>query len=69
MPAVSSPCVKICVMDTGSGLCQGCGRTLDEISRWAMLDEPSRRAIMARLPARLLAADRAAADVRTRGVQ
>ena len=53
MPVVSSPCIKICVLDAASGLCQGCGRTLDEIARWAALAEPARQAIMAQLPARL----------------
>ena len=53
MPAVSSPCINICVLDAASSLCQGCGRTLDEITRWAALEEPVRQAIMAQLPSRL----------------
>ena len=31
---ISSPCVKICVIDPLSALCIGCGRTGDEIARW-----------------------------------
>ncbi len=54
--APSSPCVQICVVDRGSGLCVGCGRTLDEIASWSCLDEASRLAIMERLEARLIAA-------------
>ena len=53
VPPASSPCVKLCAVDVNSGLCQGCGRTLDEIGRWASLAEAERRAIMARLPARM----------------
>lgn len=52
---VSTPCVKLCRIDAASGLCMGCGRTLDEIGRWSVLDEPARRAVMAELPARLAA--------------
>ena len=53
MPPVSSPCIKICIMDAPSGLCQGCGRTLDEIIGWAALDEAARQALMDELPRRL----------------
>lgn len=60
MSAVSSPCIKICVLDAPSGLCQGCGRTLDEIVRWAALAEPARQAIMAELPTRLTDTSRSA---------
>ena len=48
---ISTPCIKICVME--GGLCTGCGRTLPEIARWGAMPEPERRAIMAALPARL----------------
>jgi predicted Fe-S protein YdhL (DUF1289 family) len=53
MAAASSPCINICIVDPPSGLCQGCGRTLDEIAAWAALGEGERLAIMATLPARL----------------
>jgi hypothetical protein len=52
----STPCVQICVIDPGSGLCLGCGRTLSEIAGWGDLDEASRLAIMDGLEARLIAA-------------
>jgi uncharacterized protein len=53
---VSSPCIKICVIDAGSRLCTGCGRTLDEIARWGSMDETRRLQIMATLGERLGAA-------------
>ena len=53
MTAVSSPCVKLCRLDPATRLCQGCGRSLDEIGRWSSLSENERRAIMTELPARL----------------
>lgn len=49
----STPCVKICILHPPSGLCQGCGRTLDEIQRWPSLSEGDRLAIMEHLPVRL----------------
>jgi predicted Fe-S protein YdhL (DUF1289 family) len=36
-------------------MCIGCGRSLDEITRWITLSETERTAIMAQLPARLAA--------------
>ena len=40
-------------MDPRSGLCRGCGRTLDEIAGWGTLSETQRLRIMAELPQRL----------------
>ncbi|MBU6298126.1 MAG: DUF1289 domain-containing protein [Alphaproteobacteria bacterium] len=54
---MESPCVKICTMDARSGLCTGCGRTLDEIARWASMTDPERAAIMHDLKDRLVRAN------------
>lgn len=40
-------------MHEPSGHCVGCGRTLDEIALWTVLDEDDKRAVWALLPARL----------------
>jgi len=53
--AIASPCTKVCTIDPRSGLCWGCGRTLDEIARWGSLDDAERSRIMAELPQRLAA--------------
>ena len=53
--AIASPCNKICTIDPRSGLCRGCGRTLDEIARWMSLGESERERIMTELPQRLAA--------------
>jgi predicted Fe-S protein YdhL (DUF1289 family) len=53
--AIVSPCTKVCTIDPRSGLCWGCGRTLDEIARWGSLDDAERSRIMAELPQRLAA--------------
>jgi predicted Fe-S protein YdhL (DUF1289 family) len=49
---IQSPCIKICTLDARSGLCLGCGRTIDEIARWGGMNEAERARIMAELPAR-----------------
>lgn len=51
--AVSTPCIKVCVIDPQTRLCEGCGRTLTEIAQWSQLGEAERLAIMAELPERL----------------
>ncbi|WID96093.1 DUF1289 domain-containing protein [Bosea vestrisii] len=53
MSAISSPCIKICVIDPVNKLCQGCGRTLQEIAQWSRFSETERLAIMATLEERL----------------
>ncbi len=50
---VTTPCIKLCVIDRESRLCAGCGRTLAEIGGWLGFSEDERRAIIAGLPARL----------------
>jgi predicted Fe-S protein YdhL (DUF1289 family) len=50
---IQSPCNKVCTIDAASGLCAGCGRTLDEIARWSTLSDSERARIMAELPQRL----------------
>ena len=50
---VPSPCRNICVMHEPSGLCVGCGRTLDEIAAWSKLDDKAKRAVWTLLPRRL----------------
>lgn len=51
-PSVSTPCIKVCVVDGESGLCLGCLRTLPEIAGWGRLSEAERTALMAELPGR-----------------
>ena len=53
---LSSPCVKICVVDPLAGLCVGCGRSIAEISMWSEMPESERQAVMAELPDRMKAA-------------
>ena len=60
--SASTPCVDVCVLDPESRLCLGCGRTVDEIARWAAMSEAERKRIMAKLPDRKAEALREAAE-------
>lgn len=50
---VSTPCVKICVIDQVTGFCIGCGRTGAEIAQWPFMPEDERITLMSALPDRL----------------
>jgi predicted Fe-S protein YdhL (DUF1289 family) len=52
---IETPCVKICTLDARAGLCLGCGRTVDEITRWSRMDASERARVAADLSARLTA--------------
>jgi uncharacterized protein len=54
---IETPCVKICTLDARAGLCLGCGRTVDEITRWSLMNASERSRVMADLPARLATRD------------
>jgi predicted Fe-S protein YdhL (DUF1289 family) len=53
--AIDSPCIQVCILDPRSGLCRGCGRTLDEIARWTSFSDAERARVIGMLPARLIA--------------
>ena len=50
---METPCVDICHLDSATGLCEGCGRTGNEIASWITFTDADRRTIMAILPHRL----------------
>ena len=49
---IESPCTKLCTLDTRTGLCLGCGRTIEEIARWSAMSEAERARVLAELPDR-----------------
>jgi len=53
MQRISTPCVNICWTDPVHGLCEGCGRTRDEIGSWCFITEEERLALMPQLKERL----------------
>ncbi|MCJ7527609.1 MAG: DUF1289 domain-containing protein [Methyloceanibacter sp.] len=50
---METPCVNICLLDSETGLCVGCGRSIAEIAGWASMSDSERRAIMATLSERM----------------
>ncbi|MBY0382526.1 MAG: DUF1289 domain-containing protein [Xanthobacteraceae bacterium] len=51
--ACDTPCITVCIMMPGIGLCMGCGRTIEEISDWDIRTQDERRSIMASLLSRM----------------
>jgi len=49
---VQSPCVNICVIHPEARLCTGCYRSMDEISRWSVMGDSERAAVLAELEGR-----------------
>ncbi|NKW80546.1 DUF1289 domain-containing protein [Ochrobactrum pecoris] len=47
--SIESPCILVCTIDTETGFCLGCARTLDEIARWSSMSADERLAIWALL--------------------
>jgi len=52
--SVASPCTNVCRIDRRTGWCEGCKRSMDEITRWPHALDDERRAILAQLPARVV---------------
>ena len=48
----ASPCNNVCRIDTRTGWCEGCLRTLDEIAGWSSLDERAKRRVLQALAQR-----------------
>jgi predicted Fe-S protein YdhL (DUF1289 family) len=53
---VPSPCISVCQIDSASGRCEGCYRTLDEIAAWSAAGPQRKRAIWQAIAQRLPAA-------------
>ncbi|WP_296509356.1 YbaK/EbsC family protein [Rhodoferax sp.] len=50
---IPSPCVNVCRMDTGSGLCEGCFRTIEDIREWGRSDDAAKKRMWAHITERL----------------
>lgn len=50
---VPSPCTNVCRIDRRSGWCEGCRRTVDEITRWPLASDAERLGILDELPNRV----------------
>jgi hypothetical protein len=51
-----SPCTAVCVLDSDSGYCRGCFRSMAEIAAWGSLEHAEKQRILDELPARRLRA-------------
>jgi hypothetical protein len=51
-PVIESPCNRVCTLDPASGLCLGCGRSIDEITRWTQMTDAERARVAAELSGR-----------------
>jgi len=49
---VPSPCRQVCQKDPESGLCRGCGRTLQEIAEWLEMTPEQKLATLERVAQR-----------------
>lgn len=49
---VPSPCIQVCRIDPGSGLCMGCLRSLDEIAGWSSMNAREKGAVLSALTGR-----------------
>jgi predicted Fe-S protein YdhL (DUF1289 family) len=60
---VASPCINVCRMHPRTGLCEGCLRTIDEITVWSRLDDADKLSVLAQIDRRreALRAERRAA--------
>ncbi len=52
---IVSPCTNVCRIDQRSGFCEGCRRTVAEITQWPLASDAEKTAILADLPSRSLA--------------
>jgi predicted Fe-S protein YdhL (DUF1289 family) len=50
--APASPCINVCRIDRSTGWCEGCRRSVDEITRWPLASDAEKTAILAELPQR-----------------
>jgi predicted Fe-S protein YdhL (DUF1289 family) len=49
---VPSPCINVCRINQQTGWCEGCFRTVREITQWPIASDAERRRILAALPGR-----------------
>ncbi len=44
-----SPCIHVCQIKPSTEVCQGCGRTLDEIAYWGSMTEAEKAPVWERI--------------------
>ena len=56
-PEPASPCISVCELSS-TGICRGCGRSLDEIAAWPQAGARQKQDIIDKARARLLRKDK-----------
>ncbi len=60
--SIPSPCINVCRMNEASGYCEGCYRSIPEITEWSRASDARKQAILGEVASR-----RAAIDLVERG--
>ena len=55
--SIPSPCINLCRMSPQSGYCEGCLRSIAEITEWGRADDGRKRAILHEVARRKAAED------------
>ena len=50
---IVSPCIKVCAVDSKTGWCIGCGRSIKEITNWVKMGPKGRNDVMLDLSERM----------------
>ena len=50
--SIPSPCISVCQIDSETGECLGCRRTIEEIRDWIVMTAPEKTAVLGKLPGR-----------------
>jgi predicted Fe-S protein YdhL (DUF1289 family) len=53
---IPSPCISVCRMDTRTGVCEGCLRTIYEIRLWSVNSDSEKRAVWGLIAQRIVTA-------------
>ncbi|MBU0589095.1 MAG: DUF1289 domain-containing protein [Gammaproteobacteria bacterium] len=48
-----SPCTSVCTMHASTKLCNGCFRTIEEITAWSRMGDEDKRIVWARIAQRI----------------
>ena len=54
---IESPCIDICRMNPATGFCEGCFRTIPEITEWSRASDGRKQDILVEVASRRNAAD------------
>lgn len=49
LPSPPSPCINVCLINSATGLCEGCHRDIDEIIQWSSASDAEKRQLLQQL--------------------